>query len=166
MPARSIFRRRTMLALAVLLAFLGLDYANLNAQSAEAKQDEAAIRAALDLQVTAWNRSDIPAFMETYENSPETTFIGKSVAKGFEPILERYKKAYSTHEQMGTLTFNELNIRLLPTSTGTTEYAVVTGHFHLDRAARGEGTKDDGIFSLLWHKSGGHWKIMLDHTSS
>jgi ketosteroid isomerase-like protein len=154
----------TRLVLGILLVgILGLGCVNLNSQGAP---DDAAIRATLNKQITAWNRGDIPAFMDTYENSPETTFIGKTLAKGFAPILERYKKAYSTREQMGTLTFSDLDVRLLPTSTGATEYAIVTGKYHLDRAAKDQATKDDGIFSLLWHKSGGHWKIMLDHTSS
>jgi ketosteroid isomerase-like protein len=126
---------------------------------------EAAIRAVLAAQVAAWNRGDIPVFMESYENLPETTFIGTAINKGFGPILERYKKAYSTHDQMGALTFNDMDVRLLPTAAGVTEYAVVTGRFHLERTAKGAATKDDGIFSLVWHKGVGGWKILLDHTS-
>jgi ketosteroid isomerase-like protein len=66
---------------------------------------------------------------------------------------------------MGTLTFKELDIRLLPVASGVTEYAVVTGRFHLERTAKGTATKDDGIFSLVWHKGPGGWKILLDHTA-
>jgi ketosteroid isomerase-like protein len=127
--------------------------------------DEAQIRAALDVQVAAWNRADIPTFMQIYENSPDTTFIGATLRKGYGPILERYTKAYTTPEQMGKLTFGNLEIRLLPASSGAVEYAVVTGTFHLDRAAHGEAKKDDGIFSLVWRKSPQGWKIILDHTS-
>ena len=131
-----------------------------------AKADKAAIQSVIDAQVTAWNQGDIPAFMASYEDSPETTFVGTaSVNKGFQPILERYKKGYATKDQMGTLTFKDLDIRLLPSSSGVTEYAVVTGRFHLDRSAKGTATKDDGIFSLVWHKSAGGWKIVLDHTA-
>ena len=128
-------------------------------------QDEAAIRAALAAQADAWNRADIPTFMQTYENSPDTTFIGATLRKGYGPILERYTKAYTTPEQMGKLTFGNLEIRLLPTSGGVVEYAVVTGTFHLDRAAHGEAKKDDGIFSLVWRKGPQGWKIILDHTN-
>ena len=56
-------------------------------------------------------------------------------------------------------------LRLLPVSCGQTEYALVTGKFHLERKARGEATKDDGIFSLVWRKGPRGWKIVLDHTS-
>jgi len=153
--------------LALLLCGLTTVRANSPAQPPSGKQaEEAAIHAVLDAQVAAWNRGDIPAFMATYEDSPETTFVGAtSVNKGFTPILERYKRNYSTPEQMGKLTFKELDIRLLPATSGATEYAVVTGHFHLERTAKGAATKDDGIFSLVWHKGPGGWKIVLDHTA-
>ena len=144
----------------VLLALL-LFAVLVHAQSS----DEAAIRAAMATQAAAWNRADIPAFMQVYENSPETTFIGVTLRKGYGPILERYTKAYSTPEQMGTLTFSNLEIRLLPGSCGAVEFAVVTGSFHLDRTAHGDAKKDDGIFSLVWRKGPQGWKIVLDHTS-
>lgn len=127
--------------------------------------DEAAIRGALAAQSAAWNHADIPGFMQGYENSPETTFIGATVRKGFDPILERYKKAYTTRAQMGTLSFSKIEVRLLPGSCGTVEFAVVTGSFHLERKEKGEAKKDDGIFSLVWRKGSQGWKIVLDHTS-
>ncbi|HUH62968.1 MAG TPA: nuclear transport factor 2 family protein [Terracidiphilus sp.] len=132
---------------------------------AQANPDEAAIRAAIAAQAAAWNRADIPAFMQTYENSPDTTFIGLTLRKGYEPILQRYKTAYSTPEQMGTLSFGNVEVRLLEGSCGKPEFAVVTGTFHLQRSAKGEAKKDDGIFSLVWRKGADGWKIILDHTS-
>jgi ketosteroid isomerase-like protein len=130
-----------------------------------AASDEAAIRAAIAAQADAWNRADIPTFMQTYQDSPDTTFIGANLRKGYGPILERYKQAYTTPEQMGKLTYGDLEVRLLPSSSGSVEYAVVTGTFHLERAAHGEAKKDDGIFSLVWRKGPQGWKIILDHTS-
>jgi ketosteroid isomerase-like protein len=127
--------------------------------------DEAAIRAALAAQAAAWNRADVPGFMKFYEDSPETTFIGATLRKGYGTILERYTKSYSTPEQMGALTFSDVDVRLLPSSCGTVEYAAVTGTFHLERTAKGEAKKDDGIFSLVWRKGPQGWKILLDHTS-
>ena len=154
------------LALALLLPLLLFCTAVFaHAQSA----DDAAIHAAMDAQTAAWNRADIPAFMQTYENSPDTTFIGATLRKGYGPILERYKANYTTKEQMGVLTFDHLDIRLLPSSCGASqssvEFAVVTGTFHLERTAKGEAKKDDGIFSLVWRKGPTGWKILLDHTS-
>ena len=132
---------------------------------AQAGGDEASIRAAIYAQAEAWNKGDIPAFMESYEHSPDTTFIGAHICKGYDRILERYQKNYTTREQMGTLTFHDVEVRLLPGSCGKAEFAVVTGRFHLERTQRGEATKDDGIFSLVWRKGPQGWKIVLDHTS-
>ncbi len=127
--------------------------------------DRVAIEGLMTAQADAWNRADIPAFMQIYENSAETTFIGLTMRKGYQTIHERYTKAYSTPEQMGKLTFSEIEVRLLPSSCGKAEYAVVTGKFHLARTTHGEAAKDDGVYSLLWHKEPDGWKIILDHTS-
>jgi ketosteroid isomerase-like protein len=144
---------------------LVLIFAAVAGEAQPAGANEAAIRAAIAAQADAWNRADIPSFMQSYENSPDTTFIGAHLAKGYGPILERYTKGYSTKEQMGTLTFTSLDVRLLPGSCRAVEYAVVTGNFHLERTAHGAAAKDDGIFSLVWRKGPKGWKIILDHTS-
>jgi ketosteroid isomerase-like protein len=148
-----------------VLMILVLIFAAVAGEAQPAGANEAAIRAAIAAQADAWNRADIPSFMQSYENSPDTTFIGAHLAKGYGPILERYTKGYSTKEQMGTLTFTSLDVRLLPGSCSAVEYAVVTGNFHLERTAHGAAAKDDGIFSLVWRKGPKGWKIILDHTS-
>jgi uncharacterized protein (TIGR02246 family) len=151
--------RRLSLLFVVIFAAAGLF-----AQPAPAG-DEAAIRAVIAAQAAAWNRADIPAFMQAYDDSPDTTFLGSAVRKGYQPILERYRAAYANAAQMGTLTFSNIEVRLLPSSCGATEYALVTGNFHLDRTQKGPATKDDGIFSLVWRKTLQGWKIILDHSS-
>jgi ketosteroid isomerase-like protein len=154
--------RRLLLTFAVLcVAF------STRAQSpaAPSNPDRQAIEALMNAQVAAWNRADIPAFMKTYEDSPDTTFIGAKLRRGYGPILERYKQSYTTAEQMGTLSFKDLDVRLLKTSCGASEFAVVTGSYHLERTAKGEAKKDDGIFSLVWRKGPHGRKILLDHTS-
>ena len=149
-----------------LLLCLALIVGAAHAQPAPAGQaDQKAIEAAMAAQAAAWNHADIPTFMQSYEDSPDTTFIGATLRKGYGPILERYKANYTTKEQMGVLTFDHLDIRLLPSSCGASEFAVVTGTFHLERSAKGEAKKDDGIFSLVWRKGPTGWKILLDHTS-
>jgi ketosteroid isomerase-like protein len=97
--------------------------------------------------------------MHAYKDSPDTTFIGKSLQHGYAPILERYKKAYPNKDAMGTLEFSDFAVRELGTG-----YAVVTGRFHLARNAAGGGDVS-GIFSLIWEKTPAGWKIILDHTS-
>lgn len=154
-------KRSVLLMCLMSFAFL----ARATGQSTGQSPDEAAIRAAIQSQVDAWNRADIPGFMQTYENSPDTTFIGLTLRKGYQPILQRYKQSYTTRDQMGTLRFSDIDIRLLPSGCGKSEIALVTGKFHLDRTTRGEAKKDDGIFSLVWRKGPQGWKIILDHTS-
>jgi ketosteroid isomerase-like protein len=149
----------------LLIAIAPTSRAQSDHQAAAAATDEAEIRATIKAQTDAWNRADIPAFMQAYEDSPDTTFIGMTLRKGFQPIRERYMLNYTTPEQMGKLSFSDLDIRLLPSGCGKSEIALVTGKFHLDRTAKGEAKKDDGIFSLVWRKGPHGWKIILDHTS-
>ena len=129
--------------------------------------DEAAIRAAITAQSDAWNRADISGFMQAYEDSPDTTFMGQStLRKGTQTIRQRYELNYTSPALMGKLTFKDVEVHLLPSACGKTEFAVVTGKFHLDRAVRSEGQKDDGIFSLVWRKGPKGWKIIFDHTTT
>jgi ketosteroid isomerase-like protein len=158
---RSTPKRALPTLLALLLCLLAIPTSPAQTPS----NDDAEIRAAIKAQAEAWNRADIPAFMQAYEDSADTTFIGATLRKGFQPILERYKANYTTREQMGTLTFTDLDIRLLPSGCGKTELALVTGKFHLARTAHGAAAKDEGIFSLVWRKGPQGWKIILDHTS-
>lgn len=155
-------RRVLLLFLILVWVRCGTPVWSQTAQSA----DEAAIRTVIAAQAMAWNRGDVTSFMQGYEDSAETAFVGAgTVRKGFQPILDRYKQTYSTRAQMGTLTFSNIAVRLLPGSCSAVEYAVVTGNFHLDRAQKGKTQKSDGIFSLVWHKTPQGWKILLDHTS-
>lgn len=130
-----------------------------------ATDDAAAIRQAMAAQQAAWNRGEVDTFMQTYKDAPDTTFVGSTVRKGYRAILESYRRHYATRAQMGRLTFSDVEVRLLPGTDGKVRYAVVTGHFHLDRSAHGEAAQDDGVYSLLWEKTAAGWKIILDHTS-
>lgn len=130
-----------------------------------AADDAAQIRQAMAGQQAAWNRGDIDAFMQSYKDAPDTTFIGSKIRKGYRPILENYRKNYASKEQMGTLSFSDIDVRLLPCPDGQARYAMVTGRFHLDRSAHGSAAKDDGVYSLLWERTPAGWKIVLDHSS-
>ena len=113
----------------------------------------------LDQQVNAWNRGDVRGFMDGYADSESTTFVGAKITKGHAQVLADYLKRYPTRAAMGTLRFSDLEIRLLGAG-----YASVIGRWHLDRdkAAGGEA---GGIFTLLFQRTAGGWKIILDHTS-
>jgi len=124
-----------------------------------AASPEQDIRRVLDDQVAAWNRGDIPGFMEGYDKSESTTFVSSTITKGHAEVLANYRKRYPTPEKMGTLRFLDLEIQPLGT-----DYASVIGRFHLDRSAEAGG-EASGIFTLLFHKTGKGWKVILDHTS-
>lgn len=118
-----------------------------------------AIRQVLDEQVAAWNRGDIPAFMQGYDHSPDLQFVGKSVVHGYDAVLDNYKKNYGHGEAMGKLTFSDLEITPIDAQVAT-----VTGHFHLTRTTAGGGDAQ-GIFSLVFRHTAAGWRIVLDHTS-
>jgi uncharacterized protein (TIGR02246 family) len=155
--------RRIFFLFGVLLALAGFGRAG--SAMAATVDDAAAIRQVLDQQQAAWNRGDVVNFMRGYKDAPDTTFVGTGVRKGYQAILESYRKHYASKAQMGRLTFSDFDVRLLPDARGEVRYAVVTGRFHLDRTAHGEAAKDDGVFSLLWEKTAEGWKIILDHSS-
>jgi len=120
---------------------------------------EQQIRQVLDDQVAAWNRGDIPAFMDGYDKSESTTFISATVTKGHAQVLANYLKRYPTREKMGVLKFTDLEIKLLGA-----DYASVIGRFHLDRSTEAGG-EASGIFTLVFHRTAQGWKVILDHTS-
>ena len=125
-----------------------------------AQSAEDAIRSALDRQVGDWNRGDIRAFMQGYDNSDATLFVGARVVRGYRRVLERYVASYPTKEKMGRLTFSDVEVRPLGP-----EYALAVGRFHLDRSSDAGGASD-GIFTLTFEKETGGWKIIADHTSA
>jgi len=124
-----------------------------------AQSDEEAIRAAMERQTADWNRGDIRAFMQGYDDSDSTLFIGSHVERGYRRVLERFVSRYGNKEKMGTLTFTNLEVHPLGP-----RYALVIGNFQLVRSADGGG-ESKGIFSLTFQKKAAGWKIIADHTS-
>jgi uncharacterized protein (TIGR02246 family) len=123
-----------------------------------AQTDE--IRTMLKNSEAAWNRGDLPTFASDYEDSPETTFIGKEVTRGgTQAVLDRYRRGYPTPEAMGTLTFSEIEVRPLGK-----DFALAIGKFSLKRAASGGGDAS-GRFTLVLRKAKSGWKIIHDHSS-
>ena len=106
-----------------------------------------------------WNRGDLKAFMQSYEDSFDTTFVGAAVSRGTEAVLARYRRAYASTEQMGKTTFSELHVRPL-----SPELAIVIGRFTLDRKPEAGGGKT-GLFTLIMRKTAAGWRIIHDHTS-
>lgn len=131
----------------------------LAASFAFAGSREQAIRRVLADQAQAWNRGDIDAFMNGYDNSPNTLFIGRTVQRGYDAVRRRYHEQYPTSEKMGKLSFSVVSVVLL-----CADYASVTGLFHLSRVPEAGGN-GSGVFSLLFRRTPTGWKIILDHTT-
>jgi uncharacterized protein (TIGR02246 family) len=144
----------------ILLAASVLLLLSVTSSSGETKaaKDARAIRAVLDTQVAAWNRGDIEGFMDGYERSDKTVFVGgDNVTRGWQTVLDRYKRNYDTREKMGMLTFSDLEI----TPLGN-DGALVLMRWHLQRA------KDEphGRSTLIMRRTKQGWKIVHDHSSA
>ena len=108
----------------------------------------------------AWNRGDLESFVLDYDDSPETTFIGRTLTRGNrQAVLDRYRKGYPTRAAMGTLTYSEMQVREV--SDGV---IIMIGRFSLKRAVDAGGDAA-GRFTLVWKRTPKGWKIIHDHSS-
>ena len=128
------------------------------AQSKAKPTSKSAIRIVLDAQAAAWNRGDIEGYMNGYDRSPNTEFVGgDNISRRWQTVLDRYKKNCNSRENMGMLTFSDLEITML-----SKDAALVLGRWRLKRA----NDEPHGTFTLLFRKTKTGWKIVHDHTSS
>ncbi|MGB9430639.1 MAG: nuclear transport factor 2 family protein [Candidatus Acidiferrum sp.] len=117
-----------------------------------------AITSILADQQSAWNRGDVDGFMKGYWDSPELTFAGSSgITRGWQPVLERYRRNYPDHKAMGHLDFSEVEVRPLGKDA-----ALVLGRWHLRRDSDELG----GVFTLVFQRFPEGWRIIHDHTSA
>ena len=121
--------------------------------------EEVAVKKVLDDQVKAWNRGDLDEFVKGYLNSPDITFVGKAVSRGYQGVLDRYRANYGDKQRMGTLRFDEVEVKMLGK-----DHALILGRFALDRTAAGGGPAS-GRYSLVARKTKDGWKLIHDHTS-
>ncbi len=120
-------------------------------------QDLDEINAVLDNQVSSWNKGDLKVYMQGYWNDESLVFTGgKSISKGWKTTLDRYQKSYASKEEMGRLSFNDLNIELL-----SSESAYSTGEWRLIRIS----DTLEGRFTLIWRRINNKWCIIADHSS-
>ncbi len=116
------------------------------------------IIAILHVQDTAWNAGDIDGFMAHYLATENLRFAsGGEVKRGWQATIDGYKSRYPDKAAMGTLSFTNLEIKVL-----SAQYAQVFGRWELARKHDNPG----GLFTLLLKRQGGKWVIISDHTSS
>src|ERR1051325_10599760 len=119
--------------------------------------DTEKVRAVIEAQQAAWNRGDIEGFMDGYERAETTTFVsGDELTRGWQTVLDRYKKSYTSREQMGTLTFSDMEIQAVGDG-----YVIADGRWKLTRA------KDTphGRFTLIFRQTANGWRIVHDTTT-
>jgi beta-aspartyl-peptidase (threonine type) len=128
----------------------------------EAAQDStpAAIRAVLDRQVEDWNRHDLDGFLDGYWRSPQVVFqSGGDRSNGWEAMRDRYRKRYqAAGKEMGRLVFSGVEIELLGPAS-----AFARGRWELTLS---DGSHPGGLFTVIFRKFDGGWKIIHDHTSA
>jgi ketosteroid isomerase-like protein len=145
---------RSVLLLVLLAAFA----ASAAAQSAAADSSQRDILAVIDRQAAAWNAGDIAGYMDGYWRSDSLLFTsGGTARRGWKPTYDAYAKKYATKELMGRLVFSEIEVH--PLADGA---AWVFGSWALERAA----DRPHGLFTLVFSRINGSWKIVHDHTSS
>ncbi len=152
-----MIRTRSLLSIVVLSALMSSSAVAQRAKTSKSTESIAAIEAVLEAQRDAWNRGDIEGYMDGYDRSEKTVFVsGDKVNRGWQTVLERYKKTYDTREKMGVLTFSDLEITLLGADS-----ASVVGRWSLKRA----NDEPHGRFTLIFKRTSKGWRIVHDHTS-
>jgi ketosteroid isomerase-like protein len=148
--------RMSILAL-IALSSLG-SFSSRSAAAPPQSDDAATILTLLTDQTAAWNRGDIEGFMNGYWNSNQTEFVSsEGVSRGWQALLERYRRSYPDRKAMGHLTFSDLEIRV---ECPTAAYAI--GEYHLQR----ENDSPSGVFTLNFRKFPEGWRIVVDHTTA
>jgi ketosteroid isomerase-like protein len=123
----------------------------------EGERQAAAVRKVIEEQRDAWNRGDIEGYMDGYAREDATTFVsGDTVTRGWQTVLDRYKKSYDTREKMGTLEFTELEFKHL-----SPFYVMAVGRWQLTRGS----DSPRGRFTLIFRRTSAGWRIVHDHTS-
>jgi ketosteroid isomerase-like protein len=145
------------LNLFTLVVLMGTVLSAPTAGTAESRA-QAAIRTLLDAQARAWNAGEIEGFMAGYWKSDQTEFAGAGgMLRGWQAVLDRYRRTYPDRKAMGQLTFSDLEITVL-----SRDAAYIVGRWQLER----EGDRPGGIFTLIVRKFPEGWRIVHDHTSA
>jgi ketosteroid isomerase-like protein len=156
-PRRPRYKLYVLVVLLLGVVFLAVFKRNVLEPLAKSS-DRVAIQQVLTDQAAAWNEGNLERFMTGYWNSPEVSFFSdKGEKRGWDELLERYRQRYQAEgQEMGQLTFSDLNIEVL-----NTDSAWVRGRWQLVMKDKTVG----GLFTLFFKKKPEGWRIIHDHTS-
>lgn len=125
----------------------------------DAEAVRSGVRATLDAQVDAWNEGDIRGFMEGYARTDTLVFLsGNNTRRGWQESYYAYVRGYPDRDAMGTLTFEDIEIRPL-----SSLHALAFGRWRLTREEADGAT---GLFSLILQNTSEGWLVVHDHTSA
>jgi ketosteroid isomerase-like protein len=118
----------------------------------------AEVKKALGEQISAWNNGDLEKAMSYYWNSAEILWVSKAgIMKGYQPVLEDFKKEFADTSKMGTYSYELLHIEKV---SGTAVYFVIRWKIVLNNQKI-----MGGVSSQLWKKIKGNWVITAEHAS-
>jgi uncharacterized protein (TIGR02246 family) len=113
---------------------------------------------ALNESAAAWTAGDLKKFMQLYEHSPTIRYINaKGVVVGYDAIEAMYAARFQSGARMG-----QLSLQIIQIERVGPDYAFLIGRYALKPA---NGDTVSGITTLLFHKVGKQWLIVVDHTS-
>ncbi len=149
------------LALAALLILPAACAVAPPAAAPSADDRAAQITALLEASADDWNRGDLDGFLAPYAEDAATTFVGSSgLVRGKEAIRGVYQSSYwASGAPQGTLEFSGIEVRPLGP-----EHALAVGRYRVTPREAG-GSPAEGIFSLVFARTGEGWRIVHDHSS-
>lgn len=119
---------------------------------------DSAVPVLLRESASGWNAGDLSAFLAPYRRDSAVTYIGGGgLRRGFEELRERYSPLFGAGARRDSLRFDRLRTRSLGD-----DHALTTGRYVLYRD--GEST-ETGLFTLVWSRLDGRWRILHDHSS-
>ena len=140
---------------------LGLLACTPSAPTADLGATRAEIEAVLGDQAKSWNAGDLEGFMAIYERGDRLLFTsGGKVRRGWQETHDKYATKYFAAEgaaDRGSLRFAIEDLRLVGHDA-----AVVLGRWELTETPLEGG----GLFTLVFVRAEGGWRIVHDHTSS
>lgn len=141
-----------------ILIFCCLAWASLAA--AEPSAGQRAVEAVIADSAQGWNAGDVDRFMDSYSDSPETSFVTEQgLVRGKAAMLARYKAKYdfANPAKRGVLTFEAIDYRQLDPT-----HALYIGRWILTYP---DGTSAKGHTSLVMAREKAGWRIIADHSS-
>jgi uncharacterized protein (TIGR02246 family) len=114
--------------------------------------------AVLQAQVAAWNRGDLAAFCDVYED--DATFLSPSgITRGRQAVLDRYRKRYPDQAAMGTLALDPIETRPVPRLGSPVLAVSIAARWTLSYPDKPPAS---GLTLLVLHRVGARWRIAQD----